>query len=142
MYGTEDLTSAALCAWKEAREDGSSGMYAVLHCIKNRIGYVGFAKTLHGVIYDKNQFTSMSVPSDFEFNLDPEKTSGLDKVMWYESIRLASIVLNTDDADPTDGAHYYENAKTATSGWFQTTIVNDTINHPKTCKILSHTFYK
>ena len=142
MYDQNDLTSAALCAWKEAREDGSTGMHAVLHCIKNRIGYPGFAKTLHDVIYGKNQFTSMSVPDDPEFNLAPEKNSAEDWVLFMAAIRLAETVLNTDDADPTGGAHYYENPKTATSGWFQRVIADDTVNHPKTVEILHHTFYK
>lgn len=140
-YYQNDLTSAALCAWKEAREDGSSGMYAVLHCLKNRVGFPGFAKTLHDVIYGKNQFTSMSVPNDPEFNLEPTAAKQSDWLAYLDAIRLAQTVFNTDDADPTGGAHYYENPKTATSGWFFKHIVSDPVNHPKTCTILHHTFY-
>lgn len=136
MYDNNDLTSAALCAWKEARGDGSTGMHAVLHCIKNRVGFPGFAKNLHDVIYGKNQFTSMSVPSDPEFNLEPSGPS------YDDALRLSAIVLNTDDDDVTLGAHYYENPSTATSGWFSRVIVGDPVNHPMTVKILHHTFYK
>lgn len=137
MYDQDDLHSAALCAYKEARGDGSTGMHAVLHCIKNRVGFVGFAKNIHDVIYGKNQFTSMSVPSDPQFNLEPP-ANGLG---WLEAQRLANVVLNTDDADPTGGARYYRNEKTATSGWFQRVIADDSFNHPMTVKILNHTFY-
>jgi N-acetylmuramoyl-L-alanine amidase len=139
MYDENDVTSAALCAWKEARGDGSTGMHAVLHVLKNRVeSYgLGFAKTLHDVIYGKNQFTSMSVPSDPEFNLSPAHDT-----MYTAALTLAGVVLNTDDDDPTGGAHYYENAETANSGWFARVIVADTVNHPKTVQILHHTFYK
>jgi spore germination cell wall hydrolase CwlJ-like protein len=145
MYDQNDLTSAALCAWKEARGDGSSGIHAVLHCIKNRVGFPGFAHTLHDVIYGKNQFTSMSVPNDPEFNLDPgdvTKVSKEDHILYLAALDLSAVVLNTDDADPTYNAHYYENPKTAKSGWFSRVIVGDPINHPMTVKILHHTFYK
>ena len=138
MYDQNDIQSAALCCWREARSDGSTGMHAVLHCLKNRIGAEGFPKNLHDVIYSKNAFSSMSISSDPEFNLHPTA----DDVMYVAALRLADVVLNTDDADPTGGAHYYENPKTATSGWFARVIVADTVNHPMTIKILHHTFYK
>jgi N-acetylmuramoyl-L-alanine amidase len=137
LYDTNDLESAALCAYKEARGDGLPGMRAVLHCLKNRVGHPGFAHTLHDVIYGKNQFTSMSVPSDPEFNLIPSNSD----LMFANALQLAKIVLNTDDPDPTGGAHYYENPKTATSGWFHNVIVADTINHPMTVQIGHQIFY-
>ncbi len=138
MYDQNDISLAALCAWKEARSDGSTGMHAVLHCLKNRIGFPGFAKTIHDVIMGKNQFSSMSIISDPEFNLQPAP----DDVMYIAALRLADTVLNTDDDDPTGGAHYYENPKTGNSGWFNRVIVADKINHPMTVQILHHTFYK
>lgn len=139
IFDKDDIHSAALCAWKEARGDGLTGMHAVLHCLKNRVGAVGFAHTLHDVVFGKNQFTSMSVPSDPEFNLQP--TDAAPANLWTEAQRLAFLVFMTDDADPTSGAHYYENPKTATSGWFQRVIVADPVNHPMTVKIGHHTFY-
>lgn len=146
IYDPNDITSAALCAWKEAREDGSTGMHAVLHCLKNRVESrgLGFASNLHDVIYGKNQFTSMSVPNDPEFNLDPcdARISKEDHILYCAALDLSHLVFLTDDADPTGGAHYYENPKTATSGWFARVIVADTVNHPKTVQILHHTFYK
>lgn len=147
MYDQNDLHSAALCAWKEGRGDGLTGVHAVLHCLKNRVNSygLGFARNLHDVIYGKNQFTSMSVPSDPEFNLEPLETNHQDWLMWLESLRLADVVFNTDDADPTGGAHYYENPKTAGSDWFTRIIAgpdgNGTPEHPKTVQILHHVFY-
>ena len=38
-------------------------------------------------------------------------------------------------------AHYYENAKTATSGWFARVIVADTVHHPLLVTIGEQNFY-
>lgn len=111
-----DIHSMALCVWKEARGEGSFGMRAVAHVIKNRIGYPGFAHTLHDVIYGKNQFTSMSVPSDPEFNLIPPP--GDHYFAYALSICPLVVTESASEPDITNGAHYYENAETATSGWF------------------------
>ena len=60
-YEQVDLDNAALCVWKEARGEKEMGMRAVAHILFNRIGAIGFPKTLHDVVYQKNAFTSMSV---------------------------------------------------------------------------------
>jgi hypothetical protein len=140
-YDTNDIHSMALCVWKEARGQGIAGMRAVAHVIKNRVGAAGFAATLHDVIYGKNQFTSMSVPSDPEFNLIPP--SGDPQFAFCSS--LCPSVLSDSDADLTYGAHYYENPKTATSGWFTRVIAgpdgNGTEGHSTTAQIGSQKFY-
>lgn len=68
-YDQDDLNKAISCVWKEARGDGHAAMNAVAHVIFNRGGATGFAKTLHEVIYGKNQFSSMSICADREYNL-------------------------------------------------------------------------
>lgn len=67
-YDQDDLNSAILCVWKEARGDGYIAMNAVAPVIFNRVGAPGFASTLHDVIYGKNQFSSMSISTDPEYN--------------------------------------------------------------------------
>ena len=136
-YDSDDLHSAALCAWKEDRGDGETGMRAVLHVIANRVGFPGFGKTVHDVIYGKNQFTSMSVPSDPEFDLRPSSEDDA----FSAAISLASNVFDGHDPDLTLGAHYYENEATATSGWFKTHIVDDPVNHKFCGKIGKQVFY-
>ena len=44
-------------------------MNSVVHMIFTRGGAAGLAKTLHEVIYGKNQFSSMSMCTDPEYNL-------------------------------------------------------------------------
>lgn len=140
-YDDKDLHSMALCVWKEARGQMSIGMRAVAHVIANRVGAIGFPKTLHDVIYQKNAFSSMSVPSDPEFNLiDPPG----DPQMAY-SKTICRFVLAREDADPTYGAHFYDNPKTANSPWFTKHIAgpdgNGTEGHTFTEQIGSQKFY-
>lgn len=113
-YDQDDLDSMALCLWREARGELSIGMRAVGHVISNRVGAPGFGKTLHDVIYGKNQFSSMSISTDPEFNLQPPP--GDQQFAYCKTI--CPLILSGEDDDLTYGAHYYENAKTATSGWF------------------------
>lgn len=137
-FDENDIHSAALCAWKEARGEGLEGMEAVLCVLRNRVGAPGFAKTLHDVIYGKNQFTSMSVPSDPEFNLVPTE---LDE-RWSHAKQLAEIIFGQNSFDITNGAHYYANLHTMDkNGWFYRNIVLKPTEHPLTVQIGKHTFF-
>lgn len=133
-----DIENLALVTWKEARGEGVEGCRAVMHVIVNRVGTPGFAHTLHDVIYGKNQFTSMSVSSDPEFNLQPKSGD----MIYVACEHMATTVLQGNDPDCTNGAHYYANLKNTTSGWFFNHIVNDPVNHPITATIGHHTFFK
>lgn len=137
IYDDNDIHSAALCAWKEARGEGAPGMQAVLCVLKNRVGFTGFRQDLHDVIYGKNQFTSMSVPSDPEFNLEPVANDEL----FGTAMSLAKGVFDGSLGDITKGAHYYANLHTASSGWFYDHIVLNTKEHPLTNQIGRHTFF-
>lgn len=137
----DDIHSAALCAWKEARGEGVDGMRAVLCVLKNRVGYQGFAKNLHDVIYGKNQFTSMSVPSDPEFNLDPEDNDSTFAAAMEMATALFGDGSNDPPSDPARNAHYYANLHlTPTDGWFYKNIVLGQY-HPITAQIGRHTFF-
>ena len=117
-YDDNDIHSMALCVWKEARGEFAQGMRAVAHVIANRVGAPGFGKTLHDVIYGKNQFSSMSIPSDAEFNLIPPPNDP----QFSFCMSLCPQVLGGSDEDITFGAKYYCNPATATSGWFARNI--------------------
>lgn len=141
-FDSNDMYSAALCAWKEARGEGSDGMLAVLCVLKNRVGVPGFARNLHDIIYGKNQFTSMSVPTDPEFNLQPEVDDESFTNASTLSNRVFSGDLETAVKDITNGAHYYANLHViGTDNWFYRNIVLNSISHPITAQIGKHTFF-
>jgi spore germination cell wall hydrolase CwlJ-like protein len=140
-YDQDDLNNAILCVWKEARGDGESAMEAVAHVIFNRVGAPGFASTLHNVIYGKNQFSSMSISTDPEYNLTAP-SAGDDE---YGPYLLATNIVNRiaagGESDPTNGALFYANLRESTSGWFFRNIVNDPVKHPLRATIGHQVFY-
>lgn len=135
QFDESDIQTVALCVWKEARGEGQLGMKAVLDVIYNRAR--DWNKHLHDVVYGKNQFTSMSVASDPEYNLQPADADH----QFQFCLDITSQMLNTGMGDITNGAHYYANLKTATSGWFHDHIVADTVNHSQKAVIGKQTFY-
>ena len=139
-FDNVDLENFELCIWKEARGEHAEGMQAVGHVIVNRVGTPGFAHTLHDVIYGRNQFTSMSVSSDPEYNLEPKP--GDPQYAYVCSV--SSQILRGIDADVTHGARYYDVAGTK-NGWFTRVISGPdemgTPNHPFTVQIGHQRFY-
>lgn len=143
-YFTTDVQNLALVAWKEARGEGIDGCCAVMHVIVNRVGHPGFAATLHDVIYGRNQFTSMSVPSDPEFNLAPNtpESGALNDYIYAQCLSVAQSMLGGYLADETKGAHYYANLhEIEQGGWFERNIVSNPEGHPVTAIIGHHTFF-
>jgi spore germination cell wall hydrolase CwlJ-like protein len=131
-----DIQSLALVAWKEARGEGITGCIYVMHVVCNRVGFPGFATTLHNVIYGKNQFTSMSVPMDPEFNLQPGPTDPT----WLDCLSIAPEISDNWADDPTHGAHYYANERNIqTNGWYARNIIGSAA-HPITVIYGNHTF--
>lgn len=143
-WDQNDHDSMALCVWKEARGDGQIAMEAVAYVILNRAKswYSHTNEAVHAAVYAKNQFTSMSVPSDPEFSLMPHPN---DPQYSYCDTLCTSLLANADSSlinDPTHGALYYANLKDSTSGWFFNHIVADTVNHPLLATIGHQNFYK
>lgn len=137
-YDNNDLQSVALCAWKEARGEGHDGMRAVMHVILHRAlrWYPHSEHPLHDSVYAKNQFTSMSVPCDPEFNLEPHP----EDVQWQYCEALVPSIVAEQDADITHGALYYARLSEVTSGWFKENIV-DNPAHPLKATIGHQVFY-
>jgi len=123
----------ALCLWREARGEGVGGMRAVAWVILNRSRKWG--RSIHDVIMQPNQFTSMTV-DPHPPNPEP------DDLQMAEAEQIVSDILGLRDTiDPTSGACYYGNLRTATSGWFFRNIVDDKIEHPQMAVIGNHTFF-
>jgi spore germination cell wall hydrolase CwlJ-like protein len=139
LFDNDDLDALALMAWREARGEGSQGMLAVMHVAVNRARdwQGGQPGSIFAVIYAKNQFTSMSVPSDPQYNLGPQP-GDLDAAF---ARRSAPAVASGRDEDLTHGAHYYANLETGHSAWFESAIIGNPKDHPETVKIRHHTFF-
>lgn len=92
-------------------------------------------KTLRQAVLGKNQFTSMSVPTDPMYKKMPADND----VMW----KVAQKLVTEDGIDPTHGALYYGNLKHIDKGgWFERNIVEKPSVHPVLARIGKHTFYR
>jgi hypothetical protein len=139
MYDRSDITSLALVGWREDRGDGIEGCQAVMNVVCNRIGYPGFARNLHDVVYGKNEFTSMSDPNNPEFRLYPDAAD----LLWVCCLRFACQLLSSKGAiDPSRGAHYYADLTYITpDGWFQKFVLDMPAKHPHTVTIGRQSYY-
>ena len=112
-----DLYLLAKCVYAEARGESYIGQVAVAAVILNRVESASFPNTIAGVIYQPWAFTAVN---DGQINLEPNQTA-------YNAARDA-----LNGWDPTYGAIYYYNPKTASSKWIY--------NRKTTIEIGNHVF--
>ncbi|MFQ6724504.1 MAG: spore cortex-lytic enzyme [Clostridia bacterium] len=105
-YNNNDLYLLAKLVHSEARGETYTGQVAVAAVVLNRVDDSRFPNTIAGVIYQPWAFTAIN---DGQFNLEPNQTA-------YQAARDAM-----NGWDPTYGAVYYYNPKTATSAWIRST---------------------
>lgn len=102
----------------EARGEPYEGQVAVGAVVLNRVEHPSFPNSISGVVYQKGAFTAVD---DGQINAQ----------MYASSRRAARDALN--GWDPTNGAIYYYNPKTATNQWIRTREVICTIGRHVFC---------
>lgn len=111
----EELDLLARVIHAEARGEDFMGQVAVGAVVLNRVEDHRFPSTIHDVVYQPGAFTAVI---DKQIHLTPNQSAYL----------AAEAALNGED--PTNGAIYYYNPKTATDRWIKTRPVIKTIgNH-------------
>ncbi len=98
----EEITLMAKAVYGEARGEDRMGQTAVAAVILNRVQSQEFPNSISEVIFEPWAFTCVA---DGQFDLKPNAAA-------YEAVRDA-----LEGIDPTYGALYYWNPKTATSPW-------------------------
>jgi N-acetylmuramoyl-L-alanine amidase len=101
-YSDSDVMLLARLIYGEARGESYVGQVAVGAVVMNRIKSASFPNTMAGVIYQSYAFTAVA---DGQINLTPNATAK----------KAAQDAMN--GWDPTYGAIYYYNPRTATSSW-------------------------
>ena len=101
-YSDADVQLLARLIYGEARGESYVGQVAVGAVVMNRIKSASFPNTMAGVIYQSYAFTAVD---DGQINLTPNATAK----------KAAQDAMN--GWDPTYGALYYYNPRTATSSW-------------------------
>ncbi len=102
----------------EARGEPYEGQVAVGAVVLNRVDHPSFPNSIAGVVYQKGAFTAVD---DGQINA----------AMYASSRRAARDALN--GWDPTGGAIYYYNPRTATNQWIRTREVICTIGEHVFC---------
>lgn len=141
-FTQDDIKDLADCAWYEARGEPDGGMELVMWCVRNRIGAIGFPKTLHAVVYQKGAF-SWTDPTNPEHALKPAP----EDPQYALALQLAPQVLAADESESKCPARYYANLETMDKGgWFERYISgpdgNGMPDHPLVLKFGKHWFYK
>ena len=103
----------------EARGETYEGQVAVGAVVLNRVKHSSFPNTIAGVVYQKGAFTAVD---DGQINASVQSSC----------VNAARDALN--GWDPTGGASYYYNPRTATSSWIRTRPVVKTIGNHVFCK--------
>jgi hypothetical protein len=142
----DDFSKSLLCllAWREERSNGVNGMLGVMFVVRNRVKKGWFGGDYLQNIASHNQFSSMTVVGDsqtvkYPVINDPQFTQALqlvDEVCDENNPRVDNI---------TNGALYYADLNSSgmtQGGWFQTHIVGDPTNHPRSAQIGSTTYFK
>ena len=112
---SNELALLARIISAESRGEPYVGQVAVGAVILNRVKHPSFPNTIAGVVYQKGAFTAVV---DGQF----------DQPVASSAYKAAQDAMN--GWDPTGGAIYYYNPKTATSAWIRTRPVITTIgNH-------------
>ena len=105
----------------EARGEPYTGQVAVAAVILNRVKHPSFPKTIAGVIYQPGAFTAVS---DGQINVAISSKSTV-----YKACQDAM-----NGWDPTHGAIYYYNPKTATNKWIRSRTIIKVIGLHVFCK--------
>ena len=118
-YTSADYNLLARVISAEARGESYAGQVAVGAVILNRIEHPSFPDTVAGVVYQPGAFSCLY---DGQFD-EPIADSA------YSAARDALMGL-----DPSGGAIYYYNPKTATNRWIRSRPVITTIGRHVFCK--------
>ena len=116
---SNDLNLLARVIYGEARGEPYTGQVAIGAVVLNRVRNSSFPNTIAGVIYQSGAFDAVS---DGQINLTPNSTAK----------KAAQDALN--GWDPTYGAIYYFNPKTATNKWIWSRPMTVTIGNHRFCK--------
>lgn len=116
---SSNLNLLARLVYGEARGEPYTGQVAVAAVVLNRVKSSSFPNTISGVIYQAGAF---DVVKDGQINLTPNSTA----------TKAAQDALN--GWDPSYGAIYYFNPKTATNAWIWSRPMTVTIGNHRFCK--------
>lgn len=128
----------SLMMWREARNQGFQGMRAVGHVANNRARTLRTSIAL--TVCEDAQFTSINPPKktyDPQLDVWPRP----DDIYFQQAMSIANEILGGTSVDPTGGASFYWNPKTANSPWFERVVANGP-RFEKSATLGDHEFFR
>ncbi|MDA8235010.1 MAG: LysM peptidoglycan-binding domain-containing protein [Clostridia bacterium] len=108
-FSEEEVNLLARLIHAEARGETLEGKIAVGAVVLNRLAHPDYPKNLRDIIYQKNDWVYQFSPvQDGSINMEPDE----------ESVEAAFEAIK--GVDPTGGAIFFYNPKTATDQWIKT----------------------
>ena len=136
----------SLCALREAGGDGLDSVRAVMHVIRNRVesgdpqfGTGAGAQRWVSVICRRGQFSAMTVLGDPTTVRWPDESEAAAR-HFMAIFGLANLIFHGEDTDPTKGALFYWNPRTATNKWYRQQVEKG--RFVETAKIGGHVFHR
>ena len=118
-FSSNDYNLLARIISAEARGEPYLGQVAVGAVVLNRVEHPSFPDTVSGVIYQNGAFSCLNDGQFYKSVADSAYTAARDAL---------------NGLDPSGGAIYYYNPKTATSKWIRSRPVITTIGNHVFCK--------
>ena len=126
----QDLLMGQLCAWRENRGGGHTGMQSVLNVLQNRAKRDGTSIAFEAL--KKWQFSSMTAPGDPQLDRGPNTLEAVDIATWQLAYELAMEAIEGNLEDITDGAvNYYAESMSPPPSWAASMIYTVTIASQK-----------
>jgi hypothetical protein len=137
-----EKAQAVLLAWREERSNGSNGMLGVLFVVRNRAKAGWSGGDWLAVIDAHNQFSSISVLGDSQTVMYPDvRDPGFLQILQA----VDSVYDDTRKDLLTNGALYYADMASpgyTKGGWFDRTIAQDPVHHPRVAQIGTTTYFQ
>jgi N-acetylmuramoyl-L-alanine amidase len=125
-----DKYCAALCAWREASDQGRDGIRGVIHVIANRA--LARNRSWAKVVFEYLQFSSITAPGDQQIKAGRVPVSP--DAIFVECYEIAGTIRGGGDFDLTNGATHYFNPHVVMPDWAAAFV--------KTGSIGQHDFYR
>lgn len=126
-----DMYVWALCVWREARGDGHAAMLAVAWVMMNRLrdSKHRWGSTMHDVVEDRLQFSSMTALGDPETVLWPSRERAPADLEAFADAEIICMGLagSSPGADPTGGAKWYFSKNIEKPHWANAMILSTTV---------------
>jgi len=141
LKGLDDFWVLARTILFESAGEPLEGQEAVAAVVLNRAASPGWPDTVKEVCLQKNQFSCFNAGAG---GISPDKLRYPWRYFlmssWKQAKNIAERAFRGELSDRTNGATFYRNPRTATSGWFQKQI--DTGKFVLTIRIARHDFYR